>query len=369
MNEHNQNGALLSPEDKRDWDIAAAGIASHEQVQDSAYPANYMCEYLPASIYDQGPWPMCVGFAMAAAKETLDNKEGVSGETRCSPGFSYAEREDDDHQGDGMRPREALKILQKIGTCAWSLFPNSGNYPEIKNILRAKPNYDEIVEEAYKHSISAYYRIYTLEEIKYTLMEIGPVLISVPSYTSDYWNRRTGEMRQGPDSHCTGAHAMLIVGWKDNDTLIIRNSWGENWGDHGHGFFKFGEHQIHEMWAITDRMTPEIEQYYKCKANQHIYSNWEWIKEETCDTYGEMKRVCSACGKEEYMQVAPLGHTFGFWECIRKATARKPARYKRTCSVCGKIEYENRDEEPPKSIWSQIIDFLKGLINIFISNK
>lgn len=367
MNEFNLNGAVPSTEDKRDWDIAAAGIASHEQVQDSTYPNNYMCEHLPPVVYNQGPWPMCVGYAIAAIKETLDNKEGVAHETRCSPGFIYAEREDDDYQGNGERPREALKIVQNLGACAYSLFPDNGNYPELKDVLHAKPNYDELLEEAYKHSISAYYKITTLEEIKYTLMNIGPVLIVVPSYGPEYWRASTGWLLQGPDSACTGTHAMVIVGWKDNDTLIILNSWGDTWGDNGYAYLKFGGYTINEMWAITDRMTPEIEQYYRCKAGQHPESKWEWERYETCDEDGLMSRICPICGEKEYMNVKSPGHTFGFWKEIRKASKNKPARYQRTCSVCGKIEYKNGDtiEETTTTNWFiAFINFFKALFGI-----
>ena len=37
-----------------------------------------------------------------------------------------------------------------------------------------------------------------------------------------------------------GGHAVLIVGYnKNNDTFIVRNSWGKYWGDNGYFYMPF----------------------------------------------------------------------------------------------------------------------------------
>ena len=406
MQDYNRNGAIPSPDDPRDWDIVSTGIATRVQVEDINYPESYMIPNLPEEIYNQDIYPTCVSFALALVKEVQDEKEQAPfDEKRCSTGFIYANRAEDDWQGDGMISREALKQLQKVGVCAWSDFPINKHYKEARQLLEAKENYKELREGAIQRSIKAYYRIYTLEELKYTLMYVGPVLASIPSYSSAYWNRTTGEMKQGPEGTKTGNHAVVFVGWKDNDTIIVRNSWGKNWGDGGYGYLKLSEYKINEMWAIADRLTLEIEIYQNCKAGNHESENWnrldlnepcvekkylervckhcghvEWsklIEENTQHSFGNWyvekepgtcaagreARVCSVCQLKETRTIEATGHPFSEWIEIRKASTKKPARYKRECPNCGRLEYKNGEKK--LTFWHKIIDFFKGLIQIF----
>lgn len=74
-----------------------------------------------------------------------------------------------------------------------------------------------MLKSAQGWKIGSYYRIYTLEEIKYTLMNIGPIIISVPCYSG--WDCLSGKIVQSGDLR--GYHAMVIVGWKNNDEIIV----------------------------------------------------------------------------------------------------------------------------------------------------
>ena len=408
---YNLNGAIPSPPDERDWDIAAAGIASTQEVKSTEYPSDYIVSNLPEEIYDQSIYPTCVSFALALIKEVQDKKENAPfEEKRCSPGFIYANRADDDYQGDGMVSRQALKRLQKIGVCAWSDFPVNRDYPEVKEMLEAKDNYEELYHGAFNRSILAYYRIYTLEELKYTLMNIGPVLASIPAYSGFCWNAQTGEMLPGPSSHRTGNHAVVFVGWKNDSTIIVRNSWGPDWGDGGYGYLDFNTYHINEMWAITDRSTPEIEAYYRCKIGMHEYEEyerkdypdnhcteitlletacrhcghvasqtelsrtftheygeWEVTQEVTSCQEGRQVSVCKKCFETKIMKIDPLGHPFGDWQIIRQPTLIKSARYRRECTACGFVEY--KEDPRPKSLFSVIVEFFKGLIKILKGEK
>jgi hypothetical protein len=54
-----------------------------------------------------------------------------------------------------------------------------------------------------------------------------------------------------------GGHAMTVVGYDDdNKYFIIRNSWGENWGDKGYCYYKYEDWGAHwECWTTIDMDT------------------------------------------------------------------------------------------------------------------
>ena len=262
-----------------------------------------------------------------------------------------------------MYPRQALKQLQKIGTCAHSEFPVNYNYENSCAALAKLNNLEQITHFAKLRSIKAYYKIYTLNEIKYTLMNVGPILISVPAFGKPYWNGNgDGVLMMGPKSAKTGAHAMVIVGWKDNTTLIIQNSWGALWGDHGYAYLDFETYEINEMWAITDQLTAEIQHYWNCKAGVHAFTDWVIDKEPTCILNGQTSRKCIYCGLEEAKTILNTNiHNFTEWEC----TNSKTGLYKRKCQnqYCVKTEYQYHEPQRP-SIWATIVNFFKGLLEI-----
>lgn len=232
-------GCLPSKFDRRDYNLkyatgAVAGAAE--------YPKEFRITN-KSKIYSQGATSMCVAYSLAEIKESqelVDQKKRV----RFSPGFIYANRSE---TMEGMYVRPAIAALLKDGVCTYDEFPVTGTCEQCKKKLSEIPNLLDVFDDAVNWRIGSYYRLYTLDEIKYTLMNIGPVFISVPTYSG--WNSFTGEIKE--EGTKRGYHAMVIVGWKDDDTLIVQNSWGTVWGDKGYGYIKWG-YPIMEMWAMTD---------------------------------------------------------------------------------------------------------------------
>jgi C1A family cysteine protease len=58
-----------------------------------------------------------------------------------------------------------------------------------------------------------------------------------------------------PSGPSIGGHAVAVVGYdRDAARYRLRNSWGESWGDHGHGWiseaYLLDEVQCNELWAL-----------------------------------------------------------------------------------------------------------------------
>ena len=86
------------------------------------------------------------------------------------------------------------------------------------------------------------------EEIKNALVKYGPVLTVIRLdlcfglYGEGIFNE---EMRSG------GNHIMLIVGWNDEkQAWRVKNSFGEEWGESGYGWIKYGSNEIGRFSAV-----------------------------------------------------------------------------------------------------------------------
>lgn len=80
----------------------------------------------------------------------------------------------------------------------------------------------------------------TKEDFKAALQQYGPmsVVLTVPS---DWYYYRTGVYT--PVENVGWAnHAVILVGWDDSDDCwIIKNSWGQGWGESGYARVKYGD--------------------------------------------------------------------------------------------------------------------------------
>ena len=236
-------GVRLSPPDSRDYPVSKL-VPTPDKL-----PDRFAISPLP-EVYDQNGYGMCVAFSLATIKEVQVWKErGVR--TRYSPGFVYANRNDEDYQGEGMVPREALKKMIKDGVCTYDSFPYMSLVYDLKDKLG--PVWAGCFEEAKPQRIKSFARLYSTADVKSALTQLGPVMICIPVYTSFY----PGGDLPLPDisrEDLLGFHAMTVMGWKD-DRWIVRNSWGGEWGDKGNCTLPFN-YPIDELWSITDKYEP-----------------------------------------------------------------------------------------------------------------
>lgn len=233
-------GVIPSPKDERDFRLERL-IPKAEK-----FPDEFQIEGTPINIYDQGNVGQCVAFSLREIREVLEKKYNNKTIT-FSNNFIYGARDDDMYQGEGMIPREALKILQKKGVCHYELFPGIDYYAYCKAAI-SQP----MLDDAQPFKIGAYAQLYTVDEIKTALMHIGPVLYCIPVY--DYFENSGAVIKNRPelntDIHLLGYHALMCIGWRKDGTWIIQNSWGRSWGDNGLCYLDYN-YPFVEAWSVS----------------------------------------------------------------------------------------------------------------------
>ena len=223
---------------------------SPNDVRDYIFDSNF--KFTP--IYDLRPFLLPVreqgkqGSCYAQASSTMkEYQEFIDYGLKeyLSPQFIYNQRDnlyDDDPDNDsGMYGRNVMKILKYVGICLESSYP----YGKIETKDQIS---EHIYHEAQKHKIKSYAFISTLENLKRSLIQNGPCLITFPvyNYGLEMWKR------DNESQTSLGGHAMVVVGY-NHDSFIIRNSWGISFGDQGYCYYKFKDWGHHwEVWTTID---------------------------------------------------------------------------------------------------------------------
>lgn len=201
-------------------------------------------------IRDQGNQNSCVAMTAACIKEFQEYFDSLQKKKLYfSPQFIYNNRKN--QKTEGMTIRDLLKILQKKGCCLESTY-SYGNIESPKKI----PYY--VYEEASKHKIKNYFRIDTIIGLKNALINYGPCLIAFPVYNNKkyFWKKENNKK-------ILSGHALTVVGYNKKG-FILRNSWGEEWGDNGYTIYPYSHFGSHwEIWTTQDIKTQNIKEKKK----------------------------------------------------------------------------------------------------------
>ena len=191
-----------------------------------------------SSIEDQGRLGSCTGNAIAGAIELLMKRNNNF--TDISRLFIYYyERllENTVNYDSGAYIRDGIKACYTYGAATENLWP----YDISK--FRNRPNIDA-VNDAKKRKVKLYERVSDFNGVINAIDNGYPVTIGFDVYSSfdSPTVARTGIMPYPnlKKEKLLGGHAVLIVGYnKNNDTFIVRNSWGKYWGDNGYFYMPF----------------------------------------------------------------------------------------------------------------------------------
>ena len=135
---------------------------------------------------------------------------------------------------DGSCVEIALNAIRKYGACNAKIWPNDKPYTQ-------KPTKAAYEDGLKGHEITKYYAVNNLTQVKKALASKYPVVVSVSwafkSIDNKYLlNTPTKEEAR----NCDLGHAIVIVGYNDDtQTVEIRNSRGESWGNKGYAYMTY----------------------------------------------------------------------------------------------------------------------------------
>jgi C1A family cysteine protease len=256
-------------------------IPDKEDVRDLLFAP--MAKKLPASvdlrdkmppIYDQGQLGSCTGNGIVGLREyyMIALGQPVTHLSRLYLYYKEREIEGTIDQDAGAMIRDGMKVLNKIG-CA----PET-DFPYEINTFTHKPNVQAEADAA-AYKISGYSRVTpNISAFRSALAHNQPVVFGFTVYESfeSQHAADTGiiSMPDTSKEKVLGGHCVLAVGYDDvKQHVIVRNSWGENWGDKGYCYMPYAYFQyplISDAWTGKLNPTVKLEELTFDQAIDHF---------------------------------------------------------------------------------------------------
>ncbi|WP_444995297.1 C1 family peptidase [Aliikangiella sp. IMCC44359] len=232
-------------------------------------------------IIDQGLLNSCSACALSVAMEVHLEQEGKHFDNNGNQSVNasamyiyYYERyiEDKLNSNAGVYIRDGLKSLANNGVCSESYWPYSSppipseintliqkgdeaalmqavanaqknNQATIQKILAEKPS-PEAIAQANSFKVPNYFQLSISEginELRYCLSKGSPFIFGINEPESFFITPSSGKMALPTATETRlGGHALLAVGYDDNQqTFIVRNSYGKNFGDNGYCYMPY----------------------------------------------------------------------------------------------------------------------------------
>lgn len=225
---------------------------AHLSVDPANLPA--MVDLRPhlTDVEDQGELGSCTANAIAGAYEYLQFRTTNHRGDVSRLFIYYLEREVDDctDEDTGASLRDGMKVLRKHGVCS------ENSWPYDIEAFRNRPD-EQAFAEAQAHTIDEYRRVpVDAHAMKVCLAEGYPFVFGMKIFKSFEAHGHHGKIRlPRSGEECLGSHAMLAVGYaEDDEVFIVRNSWGADWGDGGYCYVPFdylGDEELtDDCWTL-----------------------------------------------------------------------------------------------------------------------
>lgn len=213
------------------------------------------------AVYDQGDLGSCTANAIAGALEfdMLKQRESAFVPSRLFIYYNERAIEGTIPHDAGAMIRDGIKSVANQGVCPEG---DNGDPPpdwpyDISKFADTPPA--ACYEKAKAMKAISYHSVtQNLADMKGCLAEGYPFVFGITVYESfeSQAVARTGDVpmpRSG--EKVLGGHAVLAVGYDDDDRLFIcRNSWGDSWGDAGYFFMPYAylldDNLSDDFWTI-----------------------------------------------------------------------------------------------------------------------
>lgn len=186
------------------------------------------------AVYNQEDLGSCTTNAIGACYEFDLLKQGCSDFTPSRLGLYYDERvvEGTVKSDSGAQIRTGIKVIAKQGCYPESLWPYDTSKFDIKPPAKC-------YKEAAKHQALVYERVPRTADGIYGVLADGLPFVfgfSVYSAFEGETVARTGVLYlPKKNEQFIGGHAVVAVGYSmKTKRIIVRNSWGKDWGKNGH---------------------------------------------------------------------------------------------------------------------------------------
>ncbi len=216
---------------------------------DKLPPAVDLRSYM-TKVEDQGQTNSCTANAVVGAYEYLFKrfKKQNYDISRMFVYYNARVKGGGDIADEGSVIQYAMECLKKAGACS------EATWQFKKEIVNKKPH-KESYSEGKKFLVDEIMSVpVKLKAWKKTLADGYPITFGTTLYKSFDKAAENGGVvpmpspkEAGRKSH--GGHAMLCVGYSDEDKMfIVRNSWGEGWGDEGYCYIPYN-YLMNEKWT------------------------------------------------------------------------------------------------------------------------
>ena len=204
----------------------------------------------PIKVKNQGCKPTCTAHVMSEIVEYHHHKD-TNQYIEFSTEFIYGFRNvdcDNDYIGEGMYLRDGLKIIHNYGDVIYNVLPgNNECFVAMKNVNQ---NPEHLKQLAYENRITSYYKITSIDELKCSLVQHGPVVAGIRWYDHSKVDNN-GHLKY--DIGKWIGHAVLIIGYTSKG-FIVQNSWGSYWGNKGTFVLDYNNYEdiVLEAYGVTD---------------------------------------------------------------------------------------------------------------------
>jgi len=219
----------------------------------TSLPSKVDLRNLCPAVYDQGDLGSCTANSIAGAYEfeKMKQKQPYFIPSRLFIYYNERVLEGTVKTDSGAQLRDGIKTVVKQGVCPETEWPYTKNF-------KSKPS-SKCYKDAKKNEVTQYLAVtQTANQLKGCLALGYPYVFGFTVYSSFMTEQvaQTGIMPMpSADDSVEGGHAVMAVGYDDSKQVyIIRNSWGDGWGDKGYFYMPYAYMQntnlCSDFWTI-----------------------------------------------------------------------------------------------------------------------